>query len=518
MAWRRRARGVAIAAGVAVVLALAGCGGSGSSTSGGGGGDPSAAGSFHGEAYPGTDLASSRFVQGSPIERATAARLKPAWKLPLSAESSYGASSATPVIAAGVVYSQDLESNVQAIDLESGEVLWSKEYGEPDQGPNGVVLGGGSVFGATPTKAFALDAETGEEEWSVHLADGNIEAIDMAPGYHDGLVYVSTVPTNVRSEYPAGGVGTLWALDAKTGKKAWHFDTAPKSLWGNKDLNSGGGLWYPPSFDGEGGMYIGTGNPAPYPGTAEHPWGSSRPGPDLYTDSIVKLEAKTGKLDWYHQVTPHDLYDWDFQDPPILTRAGGREIAVGAGKSGQVLAVDAKSGKPVWQTAVGIHNGHDGDGLLAMRGEAAKIKTGTVYPGTLGGVIAPMAANATTVFVPVVNHPILTKSGAALGEGPQLSGELVALDLASGREEWSAEFETPAYGAPTAVNDMVFISGFDGTVHGFDAKTGGEAWQAALPAGSNTGLAISGETMVVPAGIATSEGQSPALVAFRLGG
>lgn len=511
---------------IAIVLVLAfasGCGGSGGSTTGGGSGTGSSSGSgsgdvsFSGDAYPGTDLSNTRNAEGE-IERANAGTLKEAWTLPLTAQSSYGAISATPVIAGGVAYVQDLESNVQAVELQSGEVLWTKEYLEPDQGPNGVVVGGEAVFGATPTKAFALDRESGEELWSVNLADGTREAIDMAPGYHGGLVYVSTVPTNVRSEYPAGGVGTLYALDAKTGKKEWEFDTVPKSLWGNKGVNAGGGLWYSPSFDEKGGMYFGVGNPVPFPGEGSHPWGSSRPGPNLYTDSMVKLDAKTGKLDWYYQQTPHDVYDWDFQDPPILASAGGRELAIGAGKSGVVVAVDAKTGKPVWKTPVGKHNGHEQDSLYAMRGEYSKIKPGTVYPGTLGGVIAPMAANKTTVFVPVVNHPLTVASGTQIGEGPEATGELVALDLATGKVAWKQSYPTPVYGAPTAVNDMVFVSGFEGTVHGLDAKTGGEVWTQSLPAGSNTGLAVSGDTLLVPAGIALAEGQKPALVAFRLGG
>ena len=107
----------------------------------------------------------------------------------------------------------------------------------------------------------------------------------------------------------------------------------------------------------------------------------------------MKLDAKTGKLDWYYQQTPHDIYDWDFQNSPILAKAGGREVAIGSGKNGIVIAVDAKTGKPVWSTPVGKHNGHDDDGLLAMRGESAKIKKGEVLPGNLGGVIAPPAAN-----------------------------------------------------------------------------------------------------------------------------
>jgi outer membrane protein assembly factor BamB len=504
---------------IAIVLLLAfasGCGGGGGSATGSG---SSGSGdvSFKGDAYPGTDLANTRHAEGE-IERGNATKLKQAWSLPLSAESSYGAISATPVVAGGVVYLQDLESNVQAVSLESGEVLWTKTYAEPDQGPNGVVVGGGAVFGATPTKAFALDRESGEELWSLKLADGSTEAIDMAPGYHDGLFYVSTVPTNVRSEYPSGGVGTLWALDAKTGKKVWHFDTVPKSLWGNKAVNAGGGLWYPPSFDGKGGMYFGVGNPVPFPGEGSQPWGSSRPGPNLYTDSMVKLDAKTGKLEWYYQQTPHDIYDWDFQDSPILASAGGRDLAIGAGKSGFVVAVDAKTGKPVWKTPVGKHNGHDQDPLYAMRHEYSKIKSGTVYPGTLGGVIAPMAANQTTLFVPVVNHPLTVESGTALGEGAEASGELVALDIATGKVEWKDQVSVPMYGAPTAVNDMVFVASPDGTVNGLDAKSGGEVWSGSLPAGSNTGVAVSGDTLLVPAGLPAAEGQNPALVAFRLGG
>jgi outer membrane protein assembly factor BamB len=472
---------------------------------------------FAGTAYPGVDVSNTRFVEGT-IQSGNASTLDVAWTLPLTAKSTYGSYSATPAIANGVIYSQDLGSNVQAIDLESGDVLWTKTYEEADQGPNGVVVAGGKVFGATPTAAFALDQESGDELWSVPLTRGPNEAIDMAPGYHDGLVYVSTVPTLANSEYPPGGVGVLWALDANTGKKMWHFDTAPSGLWGDAQVNSGGGVWYPPSFDQKGFMYFGTGNPAPFPGTPNSPWGSSRPGPNLYTDSMVKLDAKTGKMQWYYQQTPHDLYDWDFQNSPILVEAGGRALAIGSGKSGVVVALDAETGKPVWKRPVGTHNGHDEDGTLAMSGESSKIKGGSIYPGTLGGVIAPMTANKTTVFVPVVNHPISVSGGAELSESPELTGELVAIDLKTGAVKWKQSYSAAAFGAPSTVGDMVFLATFDGTVHGLDAKSGGEVWQASLPAGSNSGLNASGDTLVVPAGIPTAEGQTAELLAFRLGG
>jgi outer membrane protein assembly factor BamB len=497
---------------VAALTLLAGCGGS-SSDSSGSSGDVK----LTGDAWPNGYKNSSREVD-SKINGKNAGELEVAWTLPSKAQSTYGAYATSPVIANGVVYIQDLESAVQAINLQSGEVIWTWQSESATQGPNGVSVGDGMVFGATASEAFALDQETGKELWSVPIAESPL-AIDMAPGYEDGLVYVSTVPVNVNSEYQGGGVGTLYALDAKTGKRKWSWDTVPKSLWGDKKENAGGGLWYPPSFDGAGSMYFGTGNPVPYPGTAQKPWGASRPGPNLYTNSMVKMNAKTGKLDWYYQQTPHDLYDWDFQNPPILMGTGGRgELAIGSGKNGIVTAVDTETGKPRWSTPVGKHNGHDDDGLLAMRGEASKIKKGEILPGNLGGVIAPPAANPDTIFVPVVNGGIEVTPQQTLSNTAELQGAMVALDVFSGKVEWEQEYPTAVYGSPVVTNDVVFFTTFDGTIHGVDTKTGGEVWSASLPAGSNSGVMVSEDTLVVPAGIAAAEGQQPELVAYRLGG
>ena len=236
---------------------------------------------FTGSGYPGVDTSNTRQASGS-INASNASELEVAWTLPLTAQSSYGAYSAPLVVANGVIYSQDLESNVRAISLKSGEVQWTKSYEEADEGPNGVVVAGGRVYGATQEAAFALDQKTGKEIWSTPLLQNAYEGISMAPGYHDGIVYVSTVPTNLQQGYHGGGVGILWALDGKTGRKLWHFNTVPNSLWSakNREINGGGGVWYQPSFDDKGSMYFGTGNPVPFPGTARYPWGSSRPGPN----------------------------------------------------------------------------------------------------------------------------------------------------------------------------------------------------------------------------------------------
>ncbi len=502
--------GVAAALAVVASMTLSACGGGSSNSSV----------SFTGSGYPNFDAANTRHV-GGPIKSANVNQLKVAWTVPLEAKSSFGAYSASPVVAGGVVYSQDLESNVQAIDLESGDVLWEKSFEKPDEGPNGVVVADDRVYGATPTEAFALDQKNGEQLWSVKLSRNEHEGIDMAPGFHDGIVYVSTVPLNANEAYEGEGQGILWALDAKSGKKLWSFETVPKDLWSkaHSTINSGGGVWQTPAFDGKGSMYVGVGNPGPFPGTGKYPWGSSRPGPNLYTDSIVKLDDKTGKLQWYYQVTPHDLYDWDMEGPPILSQVGGRQVVLAAGKSGIAIALDPESGKLIWKQPVGTHNGHDEDGLLAMHGETSKLKPPfEVSPGNLGGVIAPTSTDGKSVFAPVVNHPVTIASPSEISESSPLTGEIVALDANSGKVEWQHEFSSAAFGATTSVNDLVFTTTYEGRVYAFEANTGKLVWQEALPAGANTGVTVSGDTVIVPAGVATAAGQTPELVAYRLGG
>jgi alcohol dehydrogenase (cytochrome c) len=487
-------------------LLVAGCGSSSSSSSSG---DHN----FTGDVYPGVDLANTRQVKTN-INSGNVNQLKEAWSTPIEGQGVYGSYAWAPIVANGIVYSQDLESNVQAIDLESGDVLWTKKYESPSHGPNGLAVAEGHVYGATASEAFGLDQKTGKELWSTPLNG----AVDMAPGVNDGRVYVSTVPETPNAEYEAGAVGILYALDGKSGKKLWEFDTVPKGLWGHPEINSGGGLWYPPSFDAKGAVYFGTGNPAPLPGTGNHPWGSSRPGDNRYADSMVKLDPDTGKLIWYYQETPHNIYDWDFQDSPILTKSMGRAVAIGAGKSGFVVAVDVKSGKVVWRQAVGEHNGHDKDPLYAMRGEYSKIKTGEAFPGQLGGVIAAMATDGKRVYVPIVNHSMTVRSGSEVSEESTAAGEIEAIDLKTGKIAWQTQLPSPAYGSLLVANDVVFATSSEGIVHALSADSGGEVWQAALPSGTNAGVMISGDMMLAPAGLPVAEGQVAKLVAFKLGG
>lgn len=508
----RAARAAVVMLAIAIVAAvvLAGCG----SSSSGGGEEVS----FTGSGYPNADLANTRHVRG-PINSGNVSNLQVAWKLPLTGVSAFGSYASAPIVSKGVMYSQDLVSNVQAIEVETGKVLWTASFEQPDHGPNGVVVENGFVYGATPTEAFALDQKTGQEVWSTKLTRNAHEGIDMVPGLHEGLVYVSTVPVNVEEFYGGGAAGILWALDAKTGKKVWHFNTVPNDLWATnsaaKKVNSGGGLWYPPAFDEEGAMYAAIGNPGPIPGTEQFPWGSSRPGPDLYTDSIVKLDAKTGKMRWHFQLTPHDVNDWDLNDPPILALVKGQDMVIGAGKSGIVVALEGGSGKLLWKRPVGIHNGHDDIGREAMEGKTPKLPV-TILPGSLGGVIAPMATDGKTLFVPVVNSSLTLNGQEEKSEGGPGNGELVAIDLATGKVKWKEEMATPAFGYVTVVNDLVFATSYDGTISAYDSKSGTVLWREKLPAGTNSGVTVAGNMLIAPAGVAAAEGQKPQIVAYQL--
>jgi glucose dehydrogenase len=419
-----------------------------------------------GWAQPDADLANTRYV-ASAITSADVSKLGVAWTVPLTIPTTRtdGAYAATPVIVNGVVYVQDLESNVYAISLATGKVLWRHDYNSPNGGPDGVNVADGVVYAATAEAAVALDAPTGAQLWSRTLIRNDHEGIAMAPGYNRGTVYVSTVPANVTGQYLPGGEGILWALNAKTGVPEWSWNQV-QNLWGNPGVNSGGGLWYTPSIDAQGNVYLGVANPGPIFGTKRYPLGSSRPGPDLYTDSVVKL-SPAGKLLWYYQLTPHDLYDWDLQNPPVLSAANGRQVVIDGGKAGIMIELDAQTGKLLWQRPVGGHDGHENDGRLTEH--ARPTSRGLLpakfclEPSSYGGILTQLASNGSTTFA-AVNDLALPASPAGFTASPtshiraieNAVGEMVAVNQDTGTVIWDTPLPSSPYGAATVTNDIVF--------------------------------------------------------------
>ncbi len=234
---------------------------------------------------PGGNLGNTRDV-ASAVTAANVSTLGVAWCVPVESTGVTKAAglangyATTPVVVSGVVYLQDLESNVMAIRLATGEVLWTRTYNSINGGPDGVNVAGGVVYAATDKSAVALSASTGKQLWSRTLIGNDLEGIDMTPGYNNGTVYVSTVPVNPnKGEYLGGAKSTLWALNAATGAPEWSWDEV-QNLWGNTTLNSCGGLWDPPSFDSQGNLYIGIANPGPIGQTGwPRPWSSTAARP-----------------------------------------------------------------------------------------------------------------------------------------------------------------------------------------------------------------------------------------------
>jgi len=471
------------------------------------------------------DLQATRAARNSPIDSSTVSSLQVAWQVPVQV-----GITAPPVILNGVVYYQDMMSNVFAMDLATGDEIWRKDYNVSSNGPNGVAVAYGMVFAATgdTATAFALDLATGEELWTARLTNNDFECIDMAPAVYDNTVYVSTNPNNTTyGNYRGGARGIIYALDAKSGRTLWSFDTATNNNFDSPRLNAGAGLWYPPSFDEQGNMYFGTGNAGPYPGNDNHPNGSSRPGANDYSDSIVSVDLYSGGVNWYVNALPHDIMDHDFQNSPVLATITLNDtevpIAVGSGKTGTVMAVSRNSGAMLWKTDVGKHQ----NDLMQ------ELPPGTteVYPGTLGGVLTPLAFSDGRIFATYIDAPAyLSPNGA--GERPvertPARGGVCAIDARNGDILWDNAIPAMMLTGATVANDLVFASGGEGVLRAFNVETGEEAWNTELPAGINAPLGIAGDTIVLAAAsgisIAPTDGTpaaerdtAPSILALKLG-
>ncbi|MCJ7444427.1 MAG: PQQ-binding-like beta-propeller repeat protein [Methanotrichaceae archaeon] len=268
--------------------------------------------------------------------------------------------------------------------------------------------------------------------------------------------------------------------------------------------------WYTPALDLETGlMFWGVGNPAPWPGTPKYPNGSSRPGPNLYTDSILALDSNRGWLKWYSQVNSHDILDHDFQVPPILALANVsgkmQKIVIGSGKMGRVYAFNRSTGSILWAAVVGRH---ENDQLAELPNA-----TITVYPGYFGGVETPMAYAEGVVFVPYIDLYTNYTSTQVLDAQnfDQAKGGFVAIDVETGKIIWEKKFESINVGGATVVNDLVFTATFDGTIYAFKRDTGEEVWKFKAPAGINAWPAVASDTIVWPCGT----GGSPSLIALK---
>ncbi|HEY2314819.1 MAG TPA: PQQ-binding-like beta-propeller repeat protein [Streptosporangiaceae bacterium] len=468
------------------------------------------------------DLSNTRDAAGSTITSANVSGLRQAWTLHITGPAaagvgSSGALAANPVVVNGVVYIQDLDANVYALALATGKLKWEYQLNTPMKtgpGPDGVAVAGGTVYGISPTTVFALNAGTGRKIWvNSHLLSKGQGTFEIQPQVADGRVYLA-------SAYGSGpGGGVLLALSAASGELLWKFNTllGPNSGVNAVGLGSGG-AWETPLVSRDGSVTFGIGNP--YQSVAS---AIAHPSAQLYTDSVVNLDAATGKLRWYYQGVPNDFKDYDMQASPISASVNGVSVVLGAGKMGYVYEMNAQTGKLIWKTPVGEHNGHDNDSLLALEHKITLKVPFTILPGSLGGILTDMAVAGTSIYVVTIDLPLTYTSLklplADKAAGPA-AGEVEALSLATGKVEWDTKVPDLPVGAATVSNDLVFTTLYHGVLIALNRSTGTIVFRRQLPTSANAPIAIAGNTVIVPAGgPATSNAGSggfPQVVAYTV--
>jgi quinohemoprotein ethanol dehydrogenase len=448
---------------------------------------------------PNANLRGTRAVEATPISSRTVAGLQVLWRFPLPHGSTFGSFASTALVVGKTVYAQDLSSSVYALDARTGTLRWAFRPRAPNDGPNGIAVDGRRLFGATDTSVFALDRRTGRRLWARRLTNRHEQFIDIAPLAARGLVVTSTVG------FAPGGRGALYALDQRTGRVRWRFETV-RDPWRYPSAG-GGGAWYPPSLAADGRLYVGISNPAPWGGSPRRPNGGMYPGPVPYTDALVTLTLGAGTLLWYDQVTKHDVRDYDFEASPIVV---GR-VVFGAGKGGRVVAWDRVSGRRLWSRAVGTHM-HD-------LGPLPSTPT-TVCPGLWGGVLTPMAYARGRLFVPVVER-CMRESAVHPAPPADLSrgrGVAVALSAKTGHTLWTRRLGSPPTGCATVARNVVFVPTLDGRVVALAADDGRTLWEIRARAGINGCPSIAGGLLLIGAGAPRTDGVTavPELTAYGL--
>ena len=510
-------RRAAIAALVAAGLLAAGCssGPAGSTVS-----NPKAprpAGSWP---YPNGDLANTRVAAGSVISSANVSGLRQAWTFKLTGSAvhsapTYGSLAAAPVVTDGVVYMQDLNADVYALSLATGKLKWEYQVNSPEKsgpGPDGVAVAGGTVYGDTSTTVFALNASTGKAVWTdKNLLSSGEGYFEIQPQVAGGRVYLA-------SAYGlAHGGGVLMALSAATGRLLWRFNTLVNVDKAANTVGVGsGGAWETPLVGSDGSVTFGIGNPYQSAATA-----IADPSAQLYTDSDVNLNAATGKLRWYYQGLANDFMDHDMQSSPIAATVNSVPAVIGSGKLGVVFAMNASTGKLLWKTPVGEHSRSDLYPAEALDHTLKLTAPYTILPGSLGGVLTDMSMAGGSVYVATVDLPFTVPKmsyplGAPDGNG---TGEIVALNLATGHVEWDTKVPAMPFGATTVSNDLVVTTLYNGVLIALNRSTGAIIYRHSLPASTNAPIAIAGNAIIVPAGGSTvfgAKGGSPQVVTYTV--
>jgi alcohol dehydrogenase (cytochrome c) len=433
---------------------------------------------------------------------------------------------ATPLVVNGVMYTVQAPNDIVALDALTGRVYWIYSYNpSPKSRPccgrinRGVAILGDTLYmGTIDASLVAVDARNGKPLWKTEVAKPE-------SGYalaHAPLIVKDKVIVGVAGgEY--GIRGFVAAYDARTGKEAWRFYTVPgpgepgNETWGGDSWKRGGGsVWVTGSYDPESNLtYWGIGNPGP-------DWnGDPRPGDNLYTDSVIALDADSGKLKWHYQFSPHDEFDYDAVQIPVLAdmqwKGASRKVMMWANRNGFFYVLDRNSGeflmgKPFVE--VNWASGFDEKGRpMRVPGKVATVEGTLIFPGNQGGTnwyspsfsprtglfYIPTWANYSSVYVKSKTTPeyiegLQYAGGTARSPVPMVRssrmnvrmeedgyGAIRAIDPHTGDRKWEFKMaEFTEAGVLTTASDVLFGGGREGYFFALDARNGELLWKAAL--------------------------------------
>ena len=409
----------------------------------------------------------------------------------------------TPLVFDGVVYLTGPFANAWALDARTGRQFWRYRrelpndltYGAISPVNRGFGMLGDRLFMVTPdAHLVALDAKTGTLRWDTTLADYKIGyAATAAPLVIDNKVIVGISG----GDFPTRGF--LDAYDPQTGARVWRFYTVPgpgepgSETWpGSESMARGGGAtWVTGSYDPELNLlYWGTGNPNPLY------YGDDRKGSNLYTASIVAIDADRGTLKWYHQFTPHDLHDWDSNHVPVLAdlTIGGqpRKVVMVANRNGFFYVFDRATGKllvgkpfsdTTWARELDA-NGHpivlnDGSkGCLPDQWGSTNYMPPSYDPARRLFFVTVRETCAT--YIPrkeVIVPGQISNSGTVQRDAERSYGVLRAIDPIDVSRKWEFKYPTPTMaGVMSTAAGVVFAGDNEGNFMAFDARNGKNLW------------------------------------------
>jgi alcohol dehydrogenase (cytochrome c) len=499
----------------------------------------------------GGNIFNQRYSPLTQINRDNVGELKALWRTGMGSGAGQNNSGQAQILAyAGTLYVINGANDVFALDVDTGAILWTY-HGNPDprsgvpmgRSSRGVAIGDGKVFVAQlDTKVVALDQRTGDVVWSTPPIWQQGLSLTSAPLYYDGLVIVGYSGGEMASR------GRVTALRARDGEEAWTFHTVPApgeighDTW-PQDSNAwqfgGAPVWQTPAVDPALGLvYFSTGNPGP------DLHGGVRPGDNLFSVSIVAIDAHTGEYRWHFQQVHHDIWDYDSPNPIVLFDAviGGvpRKGLVEVSKTGWAYILDRETGEPLIgieerpvpqeprQATAATQPYPVGDAIVPQSIDippegasiipsgATVINDGKIFtpfwtepialkPGTMGGANWPPSSydpETNLLYVCATDRINSFSVDANLGQpaanqvymGGRFTqaeaddrGILAALDVRTNRIAWRQQWREICYsGSVVTAGGLLFVGRNDGRLTALDKSNGVKLWEFMTDAGVNT--------------------------------